>query len=831
MSSPQDSPSQPTTTTTVTMTDVLSPPPMSNVPSPDALTSQTHSQLASILADACKEAEHLRRELSSTRKRAEKAERLVAALSAVSGQGSNSPTASSSPNVTPSAAVHNPDAARALILEYEERVAKAEQARDEAEARRRMVVDNWQQLERYLQGLEFHASDARAGFARIVADGGGPLVLADLNALPAASRSLFSSSSTMGPPSTKGPHRNNSTGSTASTSNRTTHYPLSSLPLPPHPAPGSRVRNRDSSMDEASQPPPKKPRIVYAEPSNSPHLSNAQYAQQQSYGTPTLHAISRKDEMHVQYVDQHGQPIAPSNHEYPSPYPPPHTIQSHRSSRHATQPVYHHPQARLINDKYGASPNLHHPRSRSRSRSHSRSSSAESENIDELLLAATGDENQPQFPHGNPNHPNPPHQQPRSNGQVVNGIHHHGHHPATHSPNAPPYQPHHPSRPYSPSSKWRQPPPPSNVAMPSRRYSPPPQPIPPSMEYRATRSGRQSQVEPGPLPQPGQVQTYQTHVFAPVVTGAPVKKSKFGASGSSGNLTANGSQSQGDVNGVQSAPPPPSFPPTNAQGQRICRQCGLPGRYKEGKCVEKWGPGPQGPGTVCDRCRKKMKRVERRGTLEGQQLAAQTANAVAAAHNAAFQQQTAPVRTIQAPPRTDTMPIQQYKDDSSANLRSAITNSHRGRAPPSPPSIATLPEGTLSSHSRSNSRNGSRRPPKAGSSSPLVGEGGARKVGRMSKMDIDGGDPEPDADADGSGDGDGDGPEEDGDALRELAEIAGVADDIGSKEAEAGEEGVDADAEAEAEDAEADLLEAVDAAEANSSNSSAGGSWMKSESI
>ena len=43
------------------------------------------------------------------------------------------------------------------------------------------------------------------------------------------------------------------------------------------------------------------------------------------------------------------------------------------------------------------------------------------------------------------------------------------------------------------------------------------------------------------------------------------------------------------------------FPPVNAQGQRICRQCGLPGRYKDGKCVEKWGPGPEGPGTVCDR--------------------------------------------------------------------------------------------------------------------------------------------------------------------------------------------------------------------------------------
>ena len=43
------------------------------------------------------------------------------------------------------------------------------------------------------------------------------------------------------------------------------------------------------------------------------------------------------------------------------------------------------------------------------------------------------------------------------------------------------------------------------------------------------------------------------------------------------------------------------FASTNAQGQRICRQCGMVGRYKDGKCVEKWGPGPMGPGTVCDR--------------------------------------------------------------------------------------------------------------------------------------------------------------------------------------------------------------------------------------
>ena len=39
----------------------------------------------------------------------------------------------------------------------------------------------------------------------------------------------------------------------------------------------------------------------------------------------------------------------------------------------------------------------------------------------------------------------------------------------------------------------------------------------------------------------------------------------------------------------------------NAQGQRTCQQCHQPGRYKDGRCIEKWGPGPAGPGTVCDR--------------------------------------------------------------------------------------------------------------------------------------------------------------------------------------------------------------------------------------
>ena len=143
---------------------------------------------------------------------------------------------------------------------------------------------------------------------------------------------------------------------------------------------------------------------------------------------------------------------------------------------------------------------------------------------------------------------------------------------------------------------------------------------------------------------------YQTHVFAPPVTGAPTKKGKPGSTagisihfdatplcGADNALAANGSAvlHTPPITTAVAPPPPPSipttavhqsvpaappaavphphtpYPPINTLGQRICRQCGLVGRYKDGKCVEKWGPG-----TVCDRCREKMNQVERRGTLE-----------------------------------------------------------------------------------------------------------------------------------------------------------------------------------------------------------------------
>jgi len=171
------------------------------------------------------------------------------------------------------------------------------------------------------------------------------------------------------------------------------------------------------------------------------------------------------------------------------------------------------------------------------------------------------------------------------------------------------------------------------------------------------------------------------------------------------------------VTGAASLPslPPGGFPAVNDKGQRICRQCGLPGRYKEGKCVEKWGPGPEGPGTVCDRCRKKMKRVERRGTLDPH---SQTAAFVQPRTHASVQE-----RDVHGPPasqgpdrsisRTDTVvvsnapssqPPQSYGGPSEPRERDAVS-------PRSNASSVTVsrPKGDTA-HSVPSSRSHSRSP-------------------------------------------------------------------------------------------------------------------------
>ncbi|KIM42560.1 hypothetical protein M413DRAFT_119911 [Hebeloma cylindrosporum] len=301
-----------------------------------------------------------------------------------------------------------------------------------------------------------------------------------------------------------------------------------------------------------------------------------------------------------------------------------------------------------------------------------------------------------------------------------------------------------------------------------------------------------------------------THVFAPVVTGAPTKKTKFP---NTPGVGSNPSLDTPQTPASTAVPPAVPFPPTNAQGQRICRQCGMVGRYKDGKCVEKWGPGPMGPGTVCDRCRKKMKRVERRGTLENQ--------AQLTIHAVQQQQQHQPL------PRTTShaqLPLSQSSDrsihrtdtvlahhatmsSSSSSLRDSLRNASSRQATsssvmkqhrqqqhqPTPPAIVSLRDDV----EEEEEMEGDQLP------TSNVGRGGTRSNGRKSSKDV----VDPDAEAEAE------------------AEILGAVDAA----AAGGSADGDGDADGEEADAEAELLEAVDAAEANSTSSGGGSREAKAE--
>ncbi|KAG6902822.1 hypothetical protein C0995_011309 [Termitomyces sp. Mi166 len=338
-----------------------------------------------------------------------------------------------------------------------------------------------------------------------------------------------------------------------------------------------------------------------------------------------------------------------------------------------------------------------------------------------------------------------------------------------------------------------------------------------------------------PLAQPGQAREFQTHIFAPVVTGAPVKKTKFPQPSSS---TA--SIPQGPSPGETTVPPPPvaAFPATNEQGQRICRQCGMAGRYKDGKCVEKWGPGPMGPGTVCDRCRKKMKRVERRGTLENQQHQQQqqqqhTAQLIGSAtisHLPRPQFHTAVHRADTLPAIPHHFNVSSTRNDvhqpspRPAPQNSTANSNGNPRAPRSPgPSIAALRDDDViprgGTGSRSNSRNGICPPGSTGGRATPLGPPGESKRTSLLKhnsaskrssrspgsvMDVD---------------ADGDADEDEVDAAFEGLVALGEEAASGRAHMEVDETG----------DAEQELLEAVDAAEANSNSSGNGGRLEEEE--
>ncbi|TFK53259.1 hypothetical protein OE88DRAFT_1233148 [Heliocybe sulcata] len=210
-----------------------------NGPSSSSTGNNSPAQLAAMLATSFREVDGLKRELSMMRRRAEKAERLLAALStpmsATSGPGSSP---SSLPTPTP---LH--ENALKQIKQLENDKDDLEMQRDEALARLRVVSESWQELERYLSVVDLRASDARAGFSRIVADGGGQLVLAPIpvpgqypHPLPLPR-----------PRAPSIPHRG------------TVTFPQLPLPPPPNPNPNvssSSRRPRAPSLDAAGYPAP-----------------------------------------------------------------------------------------------------------------------------------------------------------------------------------------------------------------------------------------------------------------------------------------------------------------------------------------------------------------------------------------------------------------------------------------------------------------------------------------------------------------------------------------------------------------------------------------------
>jgi hypothetical protein len=230
----------------------ITSPPIKSIPSPSTANTPP-SSLAALLAESYQEVESLRRELAVVRKRAEKAERLASSLQAL--QSATTPTSATSESTPNGTATANPptpfpESATRILMDFEDRAVRAEVARDESEARKRVLMDTWTQLESYLAAISEAAADARAGYGRIVLEGGGQLVLGQIPTLPGAA---------MPPPAIRHRVPSGRAGVLG-----TPVFPSMSLPPHSHPTPGATAagsrRPRSPSMDGYHQPPSKKSR-------------------------------------------------------------------------------------------------------------------------------------------------------------------------------------------------------------------------------------------------------------------------------------------------------------------------------------------------------------------------------------------------------------------------------------------------------------------------------------------------------------------------------------------------------------------------------------------
>lgn len=251
-----------------------SSPSSHSIPSPGSVS---NSQLATLLVDAYRDNDNLRKELASIRKRAEKAERVIQVINTdpiaspapTGGAATNGGAGSSAPPDLQQLQQRHTETVKRLIEDYEEQVRSAQAAREDAESRRRVLSDSWEQVERYLTDLELRSKDARSALSTVVSGSvaAGALSLPGLPSpitlLSASASSPSSANPTqyplapMGPPGAVPSHR-------TSRQSRTSIFPV----LPPHPNAGtshppSTRRPRTPSLDAytANQPPTKRSRV------------------------------------------------------------------------------------------------------------------------------------------------------------------------------------------------------------------------------------------------------------------------------------------------------------------------------------------------------------------------------------------------------------------------------------------------------------------------------------------------------------------------------------------------------------------------------------------
>ncbi|KAE9404655.1 hypothetical protein BT96DRAFT_412596 [Gymnopus androsaceus JB14] len=593
---------------------------------PPSPTSTSASALASLLSSTLAQVESLKERLKKEKRRADHFEGLATDYKDLLNEGTEAESAKKPADgedkadvAMESSAASQLATAAEKIRQLRESVAAAEEVRDEEMARRLAITDLWAQLNQYIDRLESAGRDVRAGFDRVVKHGGG--VLRDYGSMfkdiPQLSEGdlmrvdrNYNANGVLQP---LGPSRRHeySHGTRRPRSGSMDAYAYSSGPN------SKRVRyqNEHPHPQAYYQHPPPPPGNPLSPPTHIQHaiIQNVPFSQGQPQ-PPSLAGSSSGSGSGSRH--RHGDPSAmppPPDHMYAVPGPPGYE----HSYRSQDQPREYREDRRR--------------RRRDRSRSFPRSPSRGSEgslDLDEMLLAATSADEQHLQANGNavPGQPvlvsgrrkDRSHgsviYDPRDGAQFVHQVPPHSvsphaqhitaHHSSHHLVGGPPPPPH--VAQYPQTSSERHSPSFSSGSRPSssRRHRE-------ALRAEPTLRDDLGHAATGP----GQVQ-YQTHVFAPVQTGAPVKKTKFNNTGSGANIAEEPHSNSPAPNppvaiststnslplaSVNLAPATSPFPPTNEQGQRICRQCGMPGRYKEGKCVEKWGPGPMGPGTVCDR--------------------------------------------------------------------------------------------------------------------------------------------------------------------------------------------------------------------------------------